>query len=327
MQMMDELTRKIKESGSMLCIELDGDMSSIPIDYINKLDVGNNQWKNPKGNPDTILKFNKDVIDLISSYVGVVSVPMVSYLKHGEEGISVYIQTIIYAKTCGLMVIGDINAGDMPHRMEEYSHMFIGKRIIDDFKFTAEYDSDFVTFNPFYGLESFRPIAEDMKQNNRGAFATIMLPGLHNDLVDINNLKICGGDNIMRPMYMELIRQVRLWNTVTTGGQHGDNGYMPVGIMMNLCNQSQEKKVKIISEVRKTHPDLFLFLMNHSCEDNAHDLCYPAQAALNKTDNTGVLVGIGSRMLFTCMYYIYPGMEWKQAVKQLIKDSNELLNL
>lgn len=316
---MEKLINRITEIGNPLCVELDG--ANIPNPYLKDCPM-ERPWETPRGITNIMLKFNKAVIDIISNYVAVVSIPIFNYLKFGSDGISVYIQTLMYAKSYDMIVISDINVGDVAHRMEEYSSMVIGKRSIGGFEFTAEYDSDFITFNPSVGYLEIEPILDDIKRYNRGAFATVTMPkndeSMFYDWRDVNGMRICGGDREMRPFYMEMIRMVSIGNI-----KFGlDGRYYPVGVLINMMNQDIERKRIIIHQIRKENPSLFLFLMCHSCVD-LFSIISPAVPAFRE-DKTGAIIGISTRKLLTAMYTDYPGMAWDQSIKQVMKDGIEI---
>ncbi|KKK84104.1 hypothetical protein LCGC14_2786720, partial [marine sediment metagenome] len=74
-----------------------------------------------KNAAETIFDFNKQIINIIHPHVGIVKLQIAFYELLGFWGIKVYSDTIKYAKKKGLIVIGDIKRGDVPHTSEAYA--------------------------------------------------------------------------------------------------------------------------------------------------------------------------------------------------------------
>ncbi len=323
MNMMDKLMVHIKKVGNPLCVELDGNIKIIPSEYIEMHSKSNpsKPWKFLRSAPNIILSFNRDVIDIISDIVGVVSIPMVNYLTWGEEGISAYVQTLSYTKEKGLIVIADFNVSDIRTRMNEYMNMTIGKLSINGVDFTPEYESDFVTFNASSGFLEYRSVFWNVVQYERGAFATIM-PPIESDLTDINAMMIRGGDNVMRPFYMEMARQIHKMNCMQM--HMGERGMFSVGLLLNMWTQSVTDKQAVCMNLRKDYPSTFLFIMyNH--HEKMRDIIMSSIPAFTP-EKSSALIGINTASLCSAMNMEYIGCSWDHAIKEFLQDGIELFH-
>ena len=88
---------------------------------------------------------------------------------YGLPGIRAFEETCRYAKEKEMLVIADIKRGDIGSTARAYSNAFLGKIKIGD-KEESIFDVDFVTLNPYLGIDGIKPFIEDCHKYNKGVF-------------------------------------------------------------------------------------------------------------------------------------------------------------
>ena len=79
-------------------------------------------------------------------------------------------ETCQYAKEKGMLVIADIKRGDIGSTAKAYSNAFLGRTKIGENEVSI-YDVDFVTVNPYLGIDGVKPFIEDCSKIwNKGVF-------------------------------------------------------------------------------------------------------------------------------------------------------------
>lgn len=116
--MIDHLIDKIKETQNPTVVGLDPTVVMIP-DYLKKQMFGK-YGKTPKAVAEMFLEFNRCIIDEVYDLVPAVKPQIAMYEMYGLEGLRAYMETCEYARSKGLVVIGDIKRGDIGSTAEAY---------------------------------------------------------------------------------------------------------------------------------------------------------------------------------------------------------------
>jgi len=94
-------------------------------------------------------------------------------MKHfGVDGIELLKKTCSYAKEKGMIVILDAKRGDIGSTSSGYSSAYLGKTKIQDNEYSL-FDVDFLTVNPYLGIDGITPFIEDCKKYNKGLFILV----------------------------------------------------------------------------------------------------------------------------------------------------------
>ena len=178
---MDKLIDKIKETNNPTVIGLDPRYEMIP-EYIK-----NKYKKNLEGVAKAIVEFNKALIDATYDIIPAVKPQIAFYEMYGLEGMKAFEETCKYAKEKGMIVIADIKRGDIGTTAKAYSNAFLGKTKIGEQE-ESIYDVDFVTLNPYMGIDAIKPFIEDCEKYNKGAF--ILVKTSNPSSGDLQDLKL-----------------------------------------------------------------------------------------------------------------------------------------
>ena len=170
-----------------VCVGLDSDVAKIP-KCIQHKHVGN-----------TILAFNKIIIDHTKDIAGVYKPNIAFYSSRGSEGIEALLETIIYINAVApeIPVILDGKRADIGNTNEGY----VGEAF--DF-----FGADALTVHPYMGRRSLLPI---LNQKNKGI---IVLCRTSNDGADeFQDSQEDIPDEYYTPLYQKVARNVaRYWD-------------------------------------------------------------------------------------------------------------------
>ena len=167
--MIDELMKRIDELGNPTVVGLDPTPEMMP-EHLKEEMMGR-YGKTPKAMAEMYLAFNRMVIDGIYDLVPAVKPQIAMYESLGIEGINAYFETISYAKSKSLSVIGDIKRGDISSTAAAYACHIGGVEI--DGEWFDPWKEDWVTVNPYLGTDGIQPFIEAANRRNRGIFVLV----------------------------------------------------------------------------------------------------------------------------------------------------------
>ena len=94
------------------------------------------------------------------------------YEQFGIPGLTAFAKTCEYCKSKGLVVIGDIKRGDIGSTSGAYATGHLGKVQVGTRSYSG-FSEDFVTVNPYLGIDGVKPFVDVCKQENKGIFVLV----------------------------------------------------------------------------------------------------------------------------------------------------------
>ena len=240
---MDKLINKIQEMQNPTVIGLDPRYEMIPEFIKNKYE------KNLEGVAEAILEFNKKIIDAVYDIIPAVKPQIAFYEMYGLEGMKIFEKTCKYAKEKGMIVIADIKRGDIGTTAKAYSNAFLGKTLIGD-KEESIYDVDFVTLNPYMGIDAIKPFIDDCKKYNKGVF--ILVKTSNPSSGDIQDLQLESGEKV----YTKVVKLVEEWGKDLVG----EYGYSNISAVVGATYPKQ------LEELRKEAPHTFFLIPGYGAQ-------------------------------------------------------------
>lgn len=208
--MINKLTERIQRLEAPIVVGLDPMLNYIP-EHIIK-DAYSSMGENLSGAAEAIWQYNKCIIDAIYDLVPAVKPQIAMYEQFGIEGMKTYVKTLEYAKSKGLIVIGDVKRGDIGSTSAAYATGHLGKVNIGGKQFRG-FDEDFITVNPYLGSDGILPFIDVCKQENKGLFILVKTSnpssGEFQDQL-INN----------RPLYEHVGKKVAEWGELFRGHEY-----------------------------------------------------------------------------------------------------------
>ncbi len=240
---MDKLIKKIKETNNPTVMGLDPRYDMIP-ECIRK-----KYSSDVEGACRAIVEFNKGLIDSVCDIVPAVKPQIAFYEMFGVEGLKAFAETAKYAKEKGMIVIADIKRGDIGSTAEGYSNAFIGKTPIGNEK-VAIYDVDFITVNPYLGIDGVKPFIDDCREYGKGIF--ILVKTSNKSSGELQDLKLEDG----RSVYEKVAELVSSWGEDLVG----EYGYSSVGAVVGATYPVQ------IKELREIMPKTFFLIPGYGAQ-------------------------------------------------------------
>ena len=148
----DKLFESVKNKGHV-CLGLDTDISYIPEKFYNKYE----------SITDAIFEFNKKIIDETLDVTACFKVQIAYYEAYGLKGLEAYKKTLDYLRNEKAIIIADIKRGDIAKTAEMYAKAH----------FEGDFESDFVTLNPYMGFDTVEPYLPYIKEKEKGAFILV----------------------------------------------------------------------------------------------------------------------------------------------------------
>lgn len=164
--------------------------------------------------------FNHQIIDAIAPFVVAVKPQMAFYEIYGHWGVWAFERTIDYARSKGLLVIGDAKRGDGGDTAEAYAQGYVGKAPFfgKDEWVNSPLQVDALTVNPWIGSACLDPFLVMVKKHGRGVFVVVKTSFTPNS--QIENLFV---EHPPLPAWQALAHLLKRWTDGTQGAQGWNN--------------------------------------------------------------------------------------------------------
>ena len=266
----DKLFKRVAEKGHV-CVGLDTSAEYVPNVERFKTD----------SDASAALAFNKAIIDAVYDVCACFKVQIAYYEEMGLEGLRAYSETLKYIHSKDCLAIADIKRGDIVDTAVRYAKAH----------FYGDFEADFVTLNPYMGMDSIEPWLKEAKKSGKGAF--VLMRTSNAGMKDFEYLEIGGGKRVYHSVGDKLAS--------LEANSLGEDGYRLFGVV-NGCTVSDEA-----AEIRKTYKDLFFLIPAYGAQGGS-----AKNAALLLQNGNGGVVN-ASRSIIT---------SWKEQ-----PDSNKADNL
>lgn len=220
--MISKLITEIKKKEAPIVVGLDPQLSFIPEHILKK--AYDEYGKNLEGISRAVVEYNKGIVDAVCDLVPAVKPQIAMYEQFGIEGLKAYAETCSYAKSKGLIVIGDVKRGDIGSTSAAYATAHLGTVEIDG-KVFVPFDEDFATVNPYLGTDGIKPFIDVCNSNDRGIFVLVKTSNPSSGELQDKRLFEDGGEG--RPVYELMGEMVKNW-----GEQSMDGDYSNVGAVV-----------------------------------------------------------------------------------------------
>jgi orotidine-5'-phosphate decarboxylase len=303
--MIDQLILKIKQTNNPTVVGLDPRLNLVPRHILDEMfDL---YGKTPEALAKAYFEFNKGIIDEVYDLVPAVKPQVAMYEQLGAVGIQSYIDTIAYAKEKGLVIIGDIKRSDIASTAESYAEGHIGLVDIEGESFEI-YKEDFITLNPFLGIDSVEPYFKACQERNKGLFLLVKTSNPNSG--QLQDLKV--NDQYLYEYLGALVSQ---WGE----SMIGESGFSKIGAVVGATHKEQGIRL------RQEMPHTFFLVPGYGAQGaTAEDLA----GTFNK-DGLGSIVN-SSRGLIAAYqnkkYLEFGEKNFGKASRQAVIDMRDDLN-
>lgn len=152
MMIADKLFDRVEQNG-VVCVGLDTSLSYIPEEFKKQFtDEG-----------DMLFNFNRKIIDATLDVASCFKVQIAYYEALGLKGLKAYKDTLDYLREKDAVSIADIKRGDIAATASMYAKAH----------FEGDFESDFITLNPYMGMDSIEPYLPYVEKNEKGVFVLV----------------------------------------------------------------------------------------------------------------------------------------------------------
>lgn len=239
----DRLMNAVQQKKSAICVGLDVRLEQIP-EFIKAEQQA--KYKNPlTAAAESIIAFNKGIIDAVADLIPVVKPQIAFYEQYGHEGMRAYEETLWYARDKGLLTIADIKRGDIGSTAEAYAKAFLGKvHLFGEEVFS--FDADAVTVAPYMGWDGIKPFLDQARKHGKGVFILVKTSNPSSgDLQDllVHQKNRSSEQNLFTaqlPIYELMAHYLDSWGA----DDIGESGYSFVGAVVGATFPQQAKKLR-----------------------------------------------------------------------------------
>ncbi len=168
--MISKLINEIKKKDAPVVVGLDPMLSYVPSKLTEKAIADKGETTDAAAS--AVLEYNKAIIDAVCDLVPAVKPQIAMYEQFGVPGLIAFSETVNYAKSKGLIVIGDVKRGDIGTSSAAYAPVHLGTVEIGGKKVPV-FDEDFATVNPYLGSDGVKPFIDVCNDNDRGIFVLV----------------------------------------------------------------------------------------------------------------------------------------------------------
>ena len=304
MNAIDNLIEKIKETGNPTVMGLDPRYDMIP-------EIVRNKYSNDlEGISKAILEYNKELIDNTYDIVPAIKPQLAFYEMFGIEGMKAFKETCKYAKEKGMIVIADAKRGDIGSTAKGYSNAYLGQTPMGENKIEVFENIDFLTVNPYLGVDSITPFVEDCLKYDKGIFVLVKTSNPSSG--ELQDLKLENGKTV----YEHVASLVEKWGEEL----RGKYGYSSVAAVVGATYPEQLK------EIREKAPHTYFLIPGYGAQGGkAEDIALGF-------DNNGLGGIVNASRSLMCAYKSdkwkekYSEVEFGKATRAEALDMKDVLN-
>lgn len=297
MHFTDRLIDAIREKGTPAVVGLDPRVEQIPESLKTGLTDGGDR---AEAAAQVILDFNRRVIDVVHSLVPAVKPQIAFYELYGPHGLRAYWETVAYAQSKGLLVIGDVKRSDIGSTAEAYAKAHLGGAAV------GLPAADAVTINPYLGWDGIKPFVDACQSGGQGLF--ILVRTSNPSAKEIQDLRCEGVE-----LFVKVAELVKGWGD----SLRGNRGYSCVGAVVGATYPQEAERL------RQLMPHTYFLVPGYGAQGGtAADVakCFNA-------DGLGAVVNSSRGITFahSCAPWSerYGETKWEQAVEAALVDMIE----
>ncbi|EEI83443.1 orotidine-5'-phosphate decarboxylase [Anaerococcus tetradius] len=211
MKIIDRLYEKVSQNG-FVCVGLDTSMDYIP-----------NKIKENKTIAEAIFAYNKEIIDNTYDVCAIYKLQIAYYESYGLEGMLAYKNTLAYLRQRGLLSIGDVKRSDIAASAQMYAKAH----------FEGDFETDFITLNPYMGMDSISPYEKYIESGDKGVF--VLLRTSNPGAKDFEILPVEGEE-----FFYKVGDKMKELNDKYLG----ENSYGPIGLVVGATHSEEVEKIR-----------------------------------------------------------------------------------
>ena len=299
--MINKLVKKIQQTKAPVVVGLDPMLSYVPEHILKKsyAEFG----ETLAGAADAIWQFNKEIVDKTWDLIPAVKPQIAMYEQFGVEGLKAFEKTVSYCQEKDLVVIADIKRGDIGSTSGAYAAGHVGRVKVGSKEYAPVHE-DFVTLNPYMGIDGVKPFLDVCKEEKKGVFVLVKTSNPSSG--DFQDRLVDG-----RPLYEWVGEKVAEW-----GADFMGDSYSYVGAVVGATYPEMGKSL------RKIMPKSFLLVPGYGAQGGtARDL-----APYFNEDGLGAIVNSSRGIIAAYQqekYEKFGAANYADASRQAVLDMKE----
>lgn len=298
----DRLFALSKVRKSAACIGIDPRLESLPPELCETAAKG------PSGISEALTTFGVGIVAAVRDLVPAVKPNIAFFEAYGVNGIIAYNAICAYARSHGLLVIGDVKRGDIGSTAAAYAEGLLEEATEVP---EAERDErpaltklgphDALTLNPYLGSDSLRPFFDKGLPAGQGFFALVKTSNPSS--AELQDLELKSGGTLA-------MAAARLVDSL--GKDHvGKHGLSAVGAVVGATHPAE------LAEYRRLMPRAPLLVPGYGAQGGgAGDV-----VGAFREDGSGALVNASRSVIFAWKEKKRPG-EWQLAAREAAQEMN-----
>ena len=218
MNFADRLVTACRDKQSTVIVGLDPRWTSLPQTLREQAERANGLTAQAAAL--AFYQFGRAIIDAVVDIAVAVKPQFAFYEQYGPWGMHALLQTVEYAQSQGLLVIGDAKRGDIGSTAEAYAQAYLGG-LTKANEPSWSMGVDALTINAYLGSDGVQPFLQAAERSGSGVFVLVKTSNpssgeLQDQLI---------GDE---PVYARIARMVKLWGEKLIG----QSGYSSLGAVV-----------------------------------------------------------------------------------------------
>ena len=226
---------------------------------------------------EAVFAYNKAIIDATIDIAACYKIQIAYYEEMGIPGLQSYATTLKYLRGKAL-VIADIKRGDIADTAARYARAH----------FDGDFEADFVTLNPYLGMDSIEPWLQWAKEKGKGAF--VLMRTSNKGRFDFECCQLIGQEPAQNPP-KKLYDAVGDKLSELARTHLGKYGYGAFGAVVGADPKSEEER-KEAAAIRAERSNLFFLIPGYGAQGGA-----ASDAALLLKDANGGVVNASRSIL------------------------------
>lgn len=196
----------------------------------------------------SILEYNKAIIDQICDIVPAVKPQAAYYEMYSWQGMWALCETVKYAQEKGMIVIMDGKRNDIGSTMQAYAKAHLGTSTVNGKELSA-FGSDMLTVNGYLGSDGVNPLLPICDEQDKGIFVLVKTSNPSSG--ELQDQKI--GD---KSIYETMGAMCEQWGSQT----ENNYGYSHVGAVVGATYPEQ------LAEMRQKMPHTFFLVPGYGAQ-------------------------------------------------------------
>lgn len=196
----------------------------------------------------SILEYNKAIIDQICDIVPAVKPQAAYYEMYSWQGMWALCETVKYAQEKGMIVIMDGKRNDIGSTMQAYAKAHLGTSTVNGKELSA-FGSDMLTVNGYLGSDGVNPLLPIYDEQDKGIFVLVKTSNPSSG--ELQDQKI--GD---KSIYETMGAMCEQWGSQT----ENNYGYSRVGAVVGATYPEQ------LAEMRQKMPHTFFLVPGYGAQ-------------------------------------------------------------